>query len=119
MTCAVCPNCGYDLSTLHAFALGDLKVDYNGSIILWKGEHVGLSQAQRCIVVAIARAEGVPVKRIALAEAMGSDERLDPDNLVAVQLNRTIARFREIDPAFDMIENVRGAGLRWKVPVDA
>jgi hypothetical protein len=49
-----------------------------------------------------------------LAEAMGS-EGANPENEVAIHLARVTAAFREIDPGFTMIANVRSQGLRWAV----
>jgi DNA-binding response OmpR family regulator len=118
MTCATCPNCGYELSHLAVFTIGHLSIE-EGWLIRWRGRPLPFTASQRLLVAAIARAEGVPVKRIALAEAMGSDERQDPENVVAVQLNRVMTKFRDVDPAFDQIQSVRGSGLRWKVEEDA
>jgi hypothetical protein len=65
------------------------------------------------MVMALARAGGAPIKRWVLAETMGY-EGDNGDNTTAVHLTRINARFREIDAAFDRIENVRAAGLRWR-----
>jgi two-component system response regulator ChvI len=115
VTVTCCPKCGYDLKALHDLTLGDLTILYDGAIILWKDERVGISPTERLMLMSIARADGAPVKRQILAEVMGY-EGDDGDNIVAVHLSRINRRFREIDPGFDQIENIRAAGLRWKVP---
>ena len=114
MSVTACPSCGADLEALNAIELGHLKIDYSGAVILWKGERVAISPVERLMLLAIVRAGGHPVKRWVLADTMGY-EGDDADNLTAVHLHRINARFREIDPDFSMIENIRGQGLRWKV----
>ena len=113
MTCATCPNCGYQMEKLERFEAGHLAITDGGASIRWRGRPVHLTPSQRVLIIALARAEGVPVKRIALAEAMGSDEAQDPENVVDVQVSRAIRTFRQVDPAFDAVQNVRGCGLRW------
>jgi DNA-binding response OmpR family regulator len=114
MSVTCCPSCGADLEALSAFELGSLKIDYSGAIILWKGERVQLSPADRLMLLAIVRAGGHPVQRWVLAETIGYEGDA-ADNNAAVHLCRINNAFREIDPAFAMIENVRCRGLRWKV----
>lgn len=113
MICATCPSCGADLEALHSFSVGDLTVEYDGAIMLWKGQRVDLSQAQKLIVLALARANGAPIKRYVLADASGY-EGDNADGNVAVHLYRIHRAFRAVDPDFDAIENIRSKGLRWR-----
>jgi DNA-binding response OmpR family regulator len=114
VTASTCPNCGYDLIALHALNLGDLTVEHDGAVILWRGKLVVLSRSERLLVLALARAEGAAIKRDVLAEADGY-EGPNADNWVSVYLGRINDKFRYIDPDFDMIENVRCVGLRWRI----
>lgn len=114
MTVSTCPNCAFDLTALHAIELGNLKIEYDGAIIHWKGERVDLSPPERLLLLALVRADGAPIRRWVLAEAMGY-EGDNADNNVAVHQHRINAHFRAVDPEFAMIENVRLVGLRWKV----
>jgi DNA-binding response OmpR family regulator len=111
---ATCPKCGADLEALHSFEVGELRVEYDGAIIHWKGKRVVVSPAARLMLIAIVKAGGIPVKRWVLAEVMGYEGDL-ADNNAAVHLCRINAGFREVDPGFAMIENIRSQGLRWKV----
>lgn len=113
MTITVCPNCGLNLVALHALELGDLKIEYDGAIIAWRGRAVPMSPVERLMILSLARADGAPVRRTALADAMGYEGE-NPENIVAVHLARIQKRFRELDPAFDHIENVRLRGIRWR-----
>lgn len=113
MTCTVCHNCGASLEPLEPFSLGKLFVDKAGAHIWWGEKPVPLTTAERIIVIALARADGAVMRRAALAEITGSESE-NPQNIVAVYVSRASAKFREIDPAFDRIENVHGAGLRWR-----
>jgi DNA-binding response OmpR family regulator len=94
--------------------IGDLEIHYSGAVIRWKGQTLRISDSERLMLMAIVRAGGHPVKRWVLAEAMGS-ECANPENVVAIHLGRVNAAFREIDPGFTMIANVRSQGLRWAV----
>lgn len=97
-----------------AFRLGDLFVDKAGIAVWWREHVVPLTAGERLIILALAAADGAPIRRLILAEIIGSEEAANPENVIAVLLNRINAKFREIDPAFDCIENVRGQGLRWR-----
>lgn len=114
MTVTCCPSCGADLAALHAIELGDLKVDYSGAVILWKGKRVTVRPSATLILLTILRAAGHPVKRWVLAEAAGYEGE-NADNLAAIYLHQINAAFRAVDPSFGMIANVRGQGVRWKV----
>jgi DNA-binding response OmpR family regulator len=110
---ATCPKCAFDLTSLHAVELGDLKIEYDGAIILWKGVRLDLPLPERLILLAMVRAGGAPMKRWVLAEASGY-EGDNADNNVAVHLHRMIRAFKAIDPEFDRIENIRATGVRWR-----
>lgn len=114
MTVTACPRCGFYLETLHTVEVGSLKLDYDGAIVVWKGQRVQISESERLMLLAIVRAGGAPVKRWILADAMGYDGE-QAENQVAVHFHRIHKAFRAIDPAFDMIENIRIQGLRWRM----
>jgi DNA-binding response OmpR family regulator len=111
MACEVCPNCGYDLERFEPVHVGDLSI--SACEVRWKDHLVPLSQAERMIFTAVVRARGIPVKRLALAEVIGSEECKDPRNLVTVLLCRIRKAFQSIDPDFSGLETVRSEGLRW------
>lgn len=115
MTCTTCPKCGYDLEALHAFELGGLRVEYDGAIILWRGQRVALTQAERLIVLALGRAGGAIVKRHILAEASGYEGEDHALNVVSVYVCKIKNKFRDVDASFDRIETVWRDGVRWRV----
>jgi DNA-binding response OmpR family regulator len=108
-----CPSCGASLTAFASFAVGRLFVDKGGAVIWWNERPVQLTASERLIVIALARADGVPVKRDILAEVAGSESD-NPDNCVDVLLCRAKAKFRAIDPNFDRIETIHGQGIRWR-----
>jgi len=110
----VCPCCGYNLARLEDFELGDLRVSGEFGMVTWRGIAPHLTGTERTIVIALAMAKGGYLRRRALTEAGGFDERQDPDNMLSVFLLRIREAFRKIDPTFDLIESRRGIGLRWK-----
>lgn len=114
MSCSTCPYCGRDLEALRSFSVGSLGVEQGGTIIWWNRHRVPLRESERLIVTALAKADGAPMRKHVLADVIGYDGDR-PDNLVSVHVSRAKARFQQIDPSFDRIESIRGAGLRWKV----
>ena len=115
MNATVCTCCGH-MDASQSFRLGDLFVDRAGVAIWWQDHVVPLTAGERLLVMALAAAEGIPLGRLVLAEIIGSNECINPENVVAVLLSRINGKFHAIDPAFDRIENVRGQGVRWRHP---
>lgn len=111
MTCTVCPNCGFDLERVRPMVSGDLEMEAHE--IRWKGRRVPLRLSGRMIVSAVVRADGVPISRNALIEALGCEDANDPFNVVAVQLCHARHAFQNIDPSFVALRTVRDIGVRW------
>jgi len=111
MACTVCPNCGLDLERFAPIHSGDL--DLEAHEVRWKGRRVPLRPSGRLIVSTLVRADGIPVSRNALIEALGCEQANDPVNVVAVQMTHVRRAFHDIDPAFHAIETVRDIGVRW------
>jgi len=114
MTCT-CPNCGFALERIEPFTVGELTVDGEFGDVTWRGVRVPLTPREKAIVITLARGDGTPIKRIGLAEVIGSDELLDPGNLVDVMICKARRKFRELDASFDRIESVWGVGVRWRI----
>lgn len=115
MTCATCPNCGFDLERLQDFEVGDLAIAH-GCEVRWRGKMVRLTSAQTLIVRAIAADVGLWVSNGALAEVIGYDGD-EPGANLSTHFHRIRHSFREIDPIFDMIERCPGRdsrGTRWR-----
>lgn len=111
MTCTVCPNCGFDLERVQPIERGDIKLQSHE--ICWKGRRVPLRPSGRILVSAVVRADGYTVTCAALGEALGCEDTINPDNLVAVQLCHARRAFRQIDPTFSALQTVWGTGIRW------
>ena len=111
MTCTVCPNCGLDLEKFAPVQRGDL--DLQAHQICWRGQKIQLSITCRLLVSALVRADGQTLTNTALIEAMGYDEVRDQFNSLKVLISRTRKAFKVVDPVFDAIETVWGAGYRW------
>lgn len=117
MAATLCPHCGHDLNG-EPFQLGKLFVDRASAHVWWGDRPVQLTASERLIVVALAKADGAIIRRHVLAEVIGNDTD-DPSNTIAVFISRIRAKFRAIDSAFDLIENVWGQGIRWRVECSA
>ena len=111
MACTVCPNCGLDLERFAPIHSGDL--DLEAHEVRWKGRRVPLRPSGRILLSAVVRADGLPISRNALIEALGCEDLGNPGNLVAVQLTHVRQAFQTIDPAFHAIQTVRDVGIRW------
>lgn len=109
-----CPNCGYQLTRLVDFNLGDLHVSGEFGMMSWKGQVPHLTKTERTIALAIAMAKGRIISRQALYAAGGFDQLDNPDNHLSQYIKRIRDAFREVDKNFDQIETERGIGFRWK-----
>lgn len=109
----LCPACGHSLASLEAFRVGELFIDKGGAFVWWRSHVVPLTTSERLMVIALARADGNPIRHDILSETVGSDSE-NPVDVVNVFLTRARAKFRAVDPEFDNIETVRGAGVRWR-----
>ena len=110
-----CPSCGFDLTPFAPIARGDLFIP-DRLTVSWQGRRIKLTPQQRLIVLALVKANGETVRRHALGEASGADtdDKLDPSNVVDVQICRIRHAFAAVDPMFDQIETVWGEGVRWR-----
>jgi two-component system OmpR family response regulator len=89
---------------------GSLTLDLDRLSARWKEQTVSLTVTEFWVVHALARHPGHVRSRNQLMAA--ANVVLD-DNTVTSQLKRIRIKFAAVDPAFDGIETVYGAGYRW------
>lgn len=121
MTCATCPKCGFDLERVEQLTVGHLSLIANAGLVLWRGHRVDLNAGEALIVSALARAVGCSIQHGTLAEVMGY-EGDQPSGIMRVYIHRIRRKFRNVDPAFDMIDcgsrGARGNGVRWRLEAE-
>lgn len=106
---ALCPNCGYDLKVLETFVTGDFLYEANRNLLSYCGRGLYLTSSEHLVLMAILRAEGVIMKRGALAEVCGHE---GDGNVVEVFITRIRKKLRAINPDHEPVETVRGQGYR-------
>ncbi|HEX9875895.1 MAG TPA: proteobacterial dedicated sortase system response regulator [Gammaproteobacteria bacterium] len=89
---------------------GSLTLDLDRLSARWKEQTVSLTVTEFWVVHALARHPGHVRSRNQLMAA--ANVVLD-DNTVTSQIKRIRIKFAAVDPAFDGIETVYGAGYRW------
>jgi DNA-binding response OmpR family regulator len=66
------------------------------------------------LLQALARRPGVVFSRQRLLELARDDDSVVVDRLIDTYVRRLRRRIESIDPAFDRIETVIGAGYKWR-----
>jgi len=89
---------------------GDLEIDSDRMVVLWRDQPVGLTLTEFWLVHAMARYPGHVKNRQQLMDA--AQAVLD-DNTITSHIKRIRRKFAVIDPSFDSIETVYGMGYRW------
>ena len=97
-------------STEGRITRGDLEIDSDRMVVLWKGQPVGLTLTEFWLVHAMARYPGHVKNRQQLMDA--AQAVLD-DNTITSHIKRIRRKFIAIDAGFDAIETVYGMGYRW------
>lgn len=65
---------------------------------------------------ALTRRPGIVLSRDALLERVRGDGTVVAPRIIDTYVNRLRRKLEAIDPAFDRIETVVGAGYRWRDP---
>lgn len=93
---------------------GHLTMDLERHATLWKGEPVVLTVTEFMILHALAHRPGVVKSRNALMDAAYGDYVYVDDRTIDSHIKRLRKKFRQVDPQFDRIETLYGAGYRLK-----
>jgi two-component system response regulator ChvI len=79
----------------------------------WKGEQVALTVTEFLILETLAQRPGVVKTRNQLMDAAYQDDIYVDDRTIDSHIKRLRRKFREVDPEFDAIETLYGAGYRF------
>jgi len=91
--------------------VGDLEVNTLEGRCKWKGREVPLSTTELKIVATMAKRPDLIYERAYLMEAFCPHG--ESDRLVDSHLKRVRHKFGAVDPLFDQIVTIYGAGYRW------
>lgn len=89
---------------------GDLSIDEDLMEVRWKNLIVPLTVTEFWMAMLLARRPGHVKSRQQLMQAA---ELYVEDATITSHIKRIRRKFRQLDPGFDAIESVHGAGYRW------
>jgi two-component system response regulator ChvI len=89
---------------------GRLAMDPSRHRVAWSGEPVSLTVTEFLILEALAQRPGVIKSRNQLMDAAYPDDVFVDDRTVDSHIKRMRRKFRAVDPDFDAIETLYGAG---------
>ncbi|GIX38169.1 MAG: DNA-binding response regulator [Silanimonas sp.] len=91
--------------------LRGLKLEFERMAVSWRGQPVPLTVTEFWIVHALVRHPGHVKNR---EQLMREAQVVVDDATVTSHIKRIRRKFQALDPAFDEIDTVHGAGYRWK-----
>lgn len=92
---------------------GRLSMDPARHRTLWSGEPVTLTVTEFMILETLAQRPGIVKTRNQLMDAAYQDDIYVDDRTIDSHIKRLRRKFRQVDPAFDAIETLYGAGYRF------
>jgi len=92
---------------------GRLSMDPARHRTLWNGELVTLTVTEFLILETLAQRPGIVKTRNQLMDAAYQDDIYVDDRTIDSHIKRLRRKFRQVDPTFDAIETLYGAGYRF------
>jgi two-component system response regulator ChvI len=94
--------------------LGPLRLDESRHECTWRSQNISLTVTEFMLLLTLASRPGhVRTREQLMATAYGEHENVD-DRTVDSHIKRLRKKFRDIDPTFDQIETLYGAGYRYR-----
>jgi two-component system response regulator ChvI len=94
---------------------GRLKIDPARHEVSWDDRPISLTVTEFLILEALAQRPGVIRSRDQLIDAAYGEHIYVDDRTIDSHIKRLRRKFREVDPAFDAIETLYGAGYKFNV----
>jgi two-component system response regulator ChvI len=104
---------GEEESAAGALVRGRLAMDTARHRVNWNGENVTLTVTEFLILETLAQRPGIVKTRNQLMDAAYHDDIYVDDRTIDSHIKRVRRKFRQIDPEFDAIETLYGAGYRF------
>ena len=92
---------------------GRLSIDASRHKVVWDGKAVSLTVSEFLILEALAQRPGVVKSRNQLMDVAYQDDVFVDDRTIDSHIKRIRRKFRAVDPEFDGIETLYGAGYRF------
>lgn len=92
---------------------GALAMDPARHRVTWRGEPVTLTVTEFLILETLAQRPGIVRTRNQLMDAAYQDDIYVDDRTIDSHIKRLRRKFRQVDPEFDAIETLYGAGYRF------
>lgn len=99
--------------TAAIFTLGPLTLDESRHLCTWKGTIVEMSVTEFLLLKALAEHPGHVKSREQLMDYAYGDDLDVEDRTVDSHIKRIRKKFKDVDPAFNGIETIYGAGYRY------
>ena len=94
---------------------GDLAMDEARHEVHWKDQPVSLTVTEFLILQTLATRPGLVKTRSQLMDAAYQDDVYVDDRTIDSHIKRLRRKFREVDPSFEAIDTLYGAGYRFSV----
>jgi DNA-binding response OmpR family regulator len=94
--------------------IGDLHIDIARMKLKYRDVIVNVTVTELRLLEALARKAGIVLSRARLLEYARGDDSVVGDRLIDTYVRRLRRKLEEIDPTFDRIETIVGAGYRWR-----
>ena len=92
---------------------GRLTMDPARHKVTWSGDNVTLTVTEFLILETLAQRPGIVKTRNQLMDAAYQDDIYVDDRTIDSHIKRVRRKFRQVDPEFDAIETLYGAGYRF------
>jgi two-component system, OmpR family, response regulator ChvI len=104
---------GVEETPAEALERGRLVMDPARHRVTWNGSNVTLTVTEFLILETLAQRPGIVKTRNQLMDAAYQDDIYVDDRTIDSHIKRVRRKFRQVDPEFDAIETLYGAGYRF------
>ena len=104
---------GVEETPAEALERGRLVMDPARHRVTWSGNNVTLTVTEFLILETLAQRPGIVKTRNQLMDAAYQDDIYVDDRTIDSHIKRVRRKFRQVDPEFDAIETLYGAGYRF------
>ncbi|MFO0634038.1 MAG: response regulator transcription factor [Nannocystaceae bacterium] len=94
--------------------IGELEIDDGRLEVRWRGTALETTMTELRLLDALTRRPGLVLSRDALLERIRGDGTVVAPRIIDTYVNRLRRKLEALDPGFDRIETVIGAGYRWR-----
>ncbi|MBK8236244.1 MAG: response regulator transcription factor [Deltaproteobacteria bacterium] len=103
-----------DEAVAAARRIGELEIDDARLEVRWRSQAVETTMTELRLLDVLTRRPGQVFSRDALLERIRGDGSVVAPRIIDTYVNRLRRKLEALDPAFDRIETVIGAGYRWR-----